>query len=44
MAKAEDENWGAKWDDDSDAEQLIPEEDELADLENKEFAARYLVW
>jgi hypothetical protein len=44
MAKAGDENCDAKWDDDSDAESLIPEEDELADLENKEFAARYLVW
>ena len=47
MAKTEDENWDDKWDNDSDAETFILEEDEFADLENKEFAARYskpLVW
>jgi hypothetical protein len=39
MAKTEDENWDDRWDSDSDA--VIPEEDEFAELDNKEFAARY---
>jgi hypothetical protein len=41
MLKPEDENWDDEWDNDAGDEGSIPEEDEFADLVDKDFAARY---